>query len=202
MKEQLAFKSIWVSPRKDFLVAWETWTSASFRILTRKLLVIFIDIDKVFREDLRYDKKYYKSKLTTKQDAALMMCYLHGQPIAFAMRYYDNNPKGFQANLDKKVWFADEMAVKKDFQNRGVGPTLMNLSFILGDMLGYEKMFLFCERFSDHGKNLFEYYKNLGFVPYLKDADGNAVEAGDHGYPFVINIDPEDAKRMLLHSIR
>ncbi|MFC1722756.1 GNAT family N-acetyltransferase [Nanoarchaeota archaeon] len=120
---------------------------------TDQLLDTMVDIDKVFRPELRYSKKYYAGCLQERDASVLLVTAPN--PIAFAMRYHEPS--------FGDTYFEDELAVKEPFQGNGIGPTLMDLGLVIAKELGYQRFCLFCEEVNDQGVNLRQYYKKLGF---------------------------------------
>ncbi len=153
-----------------------------FRLVEKlddKTLEHLVEIDRVFRPELRYERTYYRDMLTFSKDATLLSASIAHEPVAFFMAYYDDYLKKYDPVSYPSLYFNDEIAVKESHQGNEFGSRLMQLGIILAHELGYKKLALFCEEINEQGVNLPEWYGKLGFVRCAEDDHDKVIMVRD-----------------------
>lgn len=109
-----------------------------------------------FLQDVMYTKSFLVEISKNFEDVALVVAYT-GKKFVLVFLLYRNQSVG------EKSCFLDCQIVDGEFQFKGVGKKMLELSSIMAKGLGYRKVVLFCRERGKNGINLPEYYIKRGF---------------------------------------
>ena len=147
--------------------------SASKKIDVKIEIVEFMDdetidslmwLDETFPELIRYEPEEY-IEASKREDSTLLVVHANAEPVSFNLAYSNRNLYG------PVEYFIDEIVVRKDMQNLGIGSSLLRLGFVIASRLGYTVEVLECSGENDEGMATPKYYQKHGFDIYCEGCD-------------------------------
>jgi len=131
-------------------------------------LETMLDIDQVFSPRNRYPLSHFKNMTTYMKDAFIFMVRVDENPAAFCLKYH-------QDFFGEETFFGDKLAVKEEFQKRGIGPMLMRLCIVMSHQMEYKNFVFYCEDVNAQGVNLQKHYAKLGFYNFKSSSGEDAM---------------------------
>jgi GNAT superfamily N-acetyltransferase len=131
--------------------------SLRIEVLTKldsDLIELMQDLERVFPKDIRYSREEFKARMTFR-DLFVIVARVEEEPIAFILCYQD-------PILPDHAFFGDTMAVRPDWQGRGIGSAILQAALTIAAQTAYTKFVLFCREGDDKGIPLVEHYKTFG----------------------------------------
>jgi GNAT superfamily N-acetyltransferase len=107
-------------------------------------------LELAFPEDIRYSGASFAER-SAYPDLYVLTLRNGGGPVAFCLCYHD-------PTLPESAIFADSLAIKPEYQKRGIGSAFIRTVLAIPRLTHYTSVVFYCRRFSESGLDLPEYY--------------------------------------------